>query len=81
MIYLIDTKKLKGAVYASGLTFKKLAEKIGISQASMSKKTTGKRTFDVAEAYEISQVLGLDQSERDEIFFAQSPDKKSGAVR
>ena len=61
--------KLKGAMREKGFSQRQLAEKLGISVASLNSKVNGKVDFKVGEAKEISKILSLEDPET--IFFGQ----------
>lgn len=56
----------------SGLRYSFIAEKLGISRASLSYKLKGKRPFKAMEIQSIAQLLGLNDMEMIEIFFAKN---------
>lgn len=56
----MNTLYLKAEMIKAGLTQKELAEKIGMSQNSMSRKLLGKREFTVNEIERVVKVLNLD---------------------
>ena len=68
---MLDVRKLKSEMAASGITQKKLAELLGISENTLSKCLTGKRSFDTDEASAICELLGItDNNRKAEIFLA-----------
>lgn len=74
--------RLKEYVGIKGKTLKWLAEEIGMSVSALSEKVNGKSQFTVLEVSSIQEVLGLSDSERNEIFFYRhNSDKKSTEVK
>lgn len=67
---MVKLDALKTRVRASGLKMQSVAEKLGISRASLWKKMSGRVEFKVSEIAEISKVLNLTSDERDYIFFS-----------
>ncbi len=64
----MNANLLKGKMAEKNVTQAELAEAIGISANSMSRKLLGKRTFTLSEAVAISNYLEIDKP--GEIFFA-----------
>lgn len=56
---MINTRKLKAAMIEAGCTQKELAEKLGISENSVSKKINGKRSFNIDEACAVCEALNI----------------------
>lgn len=63
----MNTTFIKMKMVENNLTQGQLAEKIGMSQNSLSRKFLGKREFTVSEATRICKVLGIKKP--GEIFF------------
>lgn len=55
----------------SGFKLSYIAEKLGITRASLHNKLTGKSCFSVAEVVILSELLSLSREERDSIFLAR----------
>ena len=54
-----DFRRLKGRMVELGYNQKMLAEKIGISRVSLSKKMNGKCEFTLSELYALIKVLNI----------------------
>jgi transcriptional regulator with XRE-family HTH domain len=67
---MVKLDALKTRIRTSGLKMQYVAEKLGISRASLWKKMSGRVEFKVSEIAEISKVLNLTSDERDYIFFS-----------
>lgn len=67
---MTNTTELKVAMFRCHITMEELANKIGISSASLSYKANNKREFTSTEIKAISDVLGLSVEDREMIFFA-----------
>ena len=59
----MNANALKGRIMEKGLTQEKLAEKIGISQNTMSSRICGHSSFRVDEGKKICRILGIESSE------------------
>ena len=57
MAWKVNTAKVRGRLRENGLTIVKLADAIGITEASVRNKLTGKTAFTVNEVVSISNVL------------------------
>ena len=67
---MVDTQYLVDAMKNSGLKRQFIAEKLGCTRQSFSKKLiTG--NFDLKEANALSEIFGFSVKERDAIFFAK----------
>lgn len=67
----MNANALKGRIIEKGLTQEKLAEKIGISQNTMSGRICGHSSFRVDEVKKICRILEIDSSEeKAEIFLS-----------
>lgn len=75
--YVTDTIKLKMAITRSGITKKKVAEKLGLSDMGLYKKINNASEFKASEISVLQEMLHLTQLERDNIFFATNVDCKS----
>ncbi len=67
---MVRLDALKTQINTSGLKMQSVAEKLGMSRASLWKKLSGKVEFKVSEITEICKVLNLSNDERDHIFFS-----------
>ena len=56
----------------SGLKMTYLADKLGITIATLSRKVNRKSEFTGKEIQSITSILGLTKTQRDEIFFSNS---------
>lgn len=65
---LINTNKLKAAIYEAGLTIKDLAKTMGIQYNLFSKKINGRSGFTAAQAFTICILLGLSLETAIQIF-------------
>lgn len=74
---MTDTNAFKAAVMRKGLTMAILAEKIGVTEATLSYKANNLRQFKMAEVQAIKRILGLTAEERDAIFFADDVEQRS----
>lgn len=66
---MLKVNELKAEMARSGLTIKKLAEKLGIHPATLSNKINGKTEFTCDEIMKIGEILHLSQKRIAEIFF------------
>ena len=67
---MVDTQYLVDVIKDSGLKRQFIAEKLGCTRQSFSKKLiTG--NFDLKEANVLSEIFGFNARERDRIFFAK----------
>jgi transcriptional regulator with XRE-family HTH domain len=60
---MTDAKLLKSAMALNGLNQRELAEKMGISQMTLSNKMTNKVEFTASEIRKIADILGLGNME------------------
>ncbi len=67
---MINTNKLNAHIAANGLTKRKVAHLMGISEASMYSKM-GKGVFGSNEMAELVKILNIPKEEIAEIFFAE----------
>ena len=66
----MDINKLKGKRREKGLTYKILAQKIGIGLTSMNYKINGKNLFNQEEMKKLKEALRLTDNETIDIFFS-----------
>ncbi len=72
---MTDTEKLVVIISKSGLKLSFIAEKMGITVFSLSKKIHNKSEFKTSEVSKLCELLKIDSLEmRDEIFFAVNVD-------
>lgn len=68
---MTDTKVLKGLMVTKGITLDSLASLTGINRASLSNKINNKTEFKTSEVKSIQTALGLNDTDRDAIFFGE----------
>lgn len=68
---MTDTKALRTAIKASGLTYKAIAQALGIAAYTLQMKIDNATEFKVSEVEKISQMLGFTMEQKDAIFFAR----------
>ena len=66
----MDINKLKGKIREKGMTYKILAQKIGIGLTSMNYKINGKNLFNQEEMKKLKEALRLTDNETIDIFFS-----------
>ena len=66
----MDINKLKGKIREKGLTYKILAQKIGIGLTSLNYKINGKNLFNQEEMKKLKEALRLTDNETIDIFFS-----------
>ena len=67
---MLQPNLLKAAIIRAGYTQGEYASLIGISQNSLSSRMSGERQFTIDEVDKTRAVLGIDNSELCDIFFA-----------
>jgi len=67
----MKTLKLKAARVEKGFIQSKLAEHLGITEATYNRKELGLKNFSIAEIKKLSALLDLSLDQIDEIFFDQ----------
>ena len=67
---MLQPNLLKAAIIRAGYTQGEYASLIGISQNSLSSRMSGERQFTIDEVDKTRVVLGIDNSELCDIFFA-----------
>ena len=68
----MNKNKLKGKIRERGLTYQKLAKKIGISVTSVNYKVNGQNLFNHEEMIKLREILRLSDNEIIEIFFQKA---------
>lgn len=71
MRIITDTKMFRKAVEDSGLKYKALAKRVGITPYGLQRKIDNDNQFKAGEIAAISEFLGLSVEQRDAIFFAK----------
>ena len=66
---MINQNLLKSKIALSGLTFKELAQKIGMPYQSFNNRKTGKIEFNSSEIKALKDILNLTNDDVAEIFF------------
>ena len=79
---MINSAKLKGAIYSAGYTMKAAAEAAGIEYTLFTRKVAGRSPFSAVQLLEICDILHLSQEEAREIFLPSDfTDCKAGAAK
>lgn len=68
---MVNTDMLNSKIVDSGLKTAFIVDKLGISRQAFDKKKKNKIPFRVAEIYVVSDLLGLNDDEKQAIFFAE----------
>ena len=68
---MTNTKKLEQVIERSGLKKGKIAERLGVSPATLINLINGRTEFKVSQMQVLCAMLGLTPEERDAIFFGQ----------
>lgn len=68
---MTNTLELKSAIMSAGLTIRDVARAIGLSEYGFHKKLHNLSEFKASEIIALSELLHLDCSRRDKIFFAK----------
>lgn len=71
---MTNTDALKKRISDSGYKLEFLSDKLGISRASFYMKINNTTSFKVNEMYQLCDLLGIDENEAKEIFFAEVVD-------
>ena len=66
---MIETDLLKKKIEESGYRFNWIAKQRNLSPFGMRKKVNGENEFKVSEVKKISELLNLNEKERNKIFF------------
>lgn len=69
---MTNTELLVRAIQATGLKLKFISAKLGIGTGTLSNKINNATEFKASEIECLSEILNLDNAQRDEIFFAQN---------
>jgi len=67
---MTDTSLLRKTISESGLKFSFIAEQLGLSRFGLMKKIDGDTEFKASEIAKLSDILKIDNKNRDRIFFA-----------
>lgn len=71
---MTDTEKFRDIVQQKGLKYKFLAAELGITPFGLQKKIENKTEFKASEVQKLSELLGLSETERTQIFFSPKRD-------
>ena len=66
---MIDTQALKQAYQNSGLKKAAVADKMGLTVQTLTRKMDGEAEFTVSQAQEIGDIFGLNHDQQRRIFF------------
>ena len=66
---MTNTQELKSFLVKRNISASRLANELGISRVSLSKKINNQREFKASEIVKIQKILVLTNAERDFIFF------------
>lgn len=69
---MVNLKLLSNSMRESGMTVTAIAAKCGIKRETLYKRLNGDAEFKASEIANLAQVLGLSNTERDNIFFANN---------
>ena len=67
---MTNGKLLKEIAKAKQVTLQELAEALGLTRQGLSKKIENRSEFRVSEVSKLSEILGLSEQQKQEIFFA-----------
>lgn len=67
---MTNTDELKEKIKQSGYKLAFVAKHVGLSRASLSMKINNRRNFTAKEMFALSDLIGLTDTEKREIFFA-----------
>lgn len=68
---MTNTALLQDAISKAGVTVTWLARELGITREGLYNKINGKTEFKASEVAAMARLLHLNQSQREQIFFAQ----------
>lgn len=74
---MTDTVRLRKVIESKGLKYSYLAKKLSLTTYGLQKKIENDTEFKASEIACLCDILGLDNYERDLIFFNRSVDSKS----
>lgn len=75
---MTNAKLLREIVEKSGLKYKFIAEKMGLSRFGLMKKIDNENEFKASEIEKLCEILGIDSLEdREDIFFAKVVENES----
>ena len=75
---MTNAKLLREIVEKSGLKYKFIAEKMGLSRFGLMKKIDNENEFKASEIEKLCEILGINSLEdREDIFFAKEVEKES----
>lgn len=74
---MTNCEMLKKVIESKGIKYSYIADQLGITASSLSKKVSGEREFKQNEISRMSRLLKLSATEIKRIFFAVNVDKKS----
>jgi len=66
---MINTAELNQAMQQSGLKKSAVAGRLQLTTQTLTRKLSGESEFNISEAQELSEMLGLSASQRQRIFF------------
>ena len=66
---MIETELLKKKIEESRYRFNWIAKQLNLSPFGMRKKVNGENEFKISEVKKISELLNLNEKEREKIFF------------
>lgn len=66
---MINTAELNHAMQQSGLKKSAVAGRLQLTTQTLTRKLNGESEFNISEAQELSEMLGLSASQRQRIFF------------
>lgn len=66
---MTNGKLLKEIAKAKQVTLQELAEALGLTRQGLSKKIENRSEFRVSEVSKLSEILGLSEQQKQEIFF------------
>jgi hypothetical protein len=67
---MTDTETLRERIKVTGLKYKAIADRLGLSPYALQLKIDNKSEFKVSEVDALSMLLGLSLREKNDIFFA-----------
>ena len=68
---MVNTRELKSEMVRAGYTNETLARQVGMTPTTFGRKANNESKFDIVEAYQICQALGItDRDRMSQIFLA-----------